>query len=122
MYNDFLQNTLPQFLEDVDFATRQCLWMQQDGVLPHYARNVQNNLNQMFPKRWIERSGKLPPPRSSDTIGSNTLGFFLWGYLKSIMYQEQPITSADMRTQIRMACTSIQVMILMQAEKTFRTA
>jgi len=25
MYNDFLQNTLPQLLEDVDFATRQRL-------------------------------------------------------------------------------------------------
>jgi len=25
MYNDFLQNTLPQFLKDVDLATRQRL-------------------------------------------------------------------------------------------------
>jgi len=37
MYNDFLQNTLLQLLEDVDLATRQCLWMQQDGAPPYYA-------------------------------------------------------------------------------------
>jgi len=55
MYNDFLQNTLPQFLEDA--VTRQRLWMQQDGTSPHYAHNVRNTLNQMFPNRWIGRGG-----------------------------------------------------------------
>jgi len=59
MYNDFLQNTLPQFLEDVDLATRQRLWMQQDGASPHYARNVRSTLNQMFPNRWIGRDGPV---------------------------------------------------------------
>jgi len=55
MYNDFLQNTLPQLLEDVNFVTRQRLWMQQDDP-PRYARNMQNTSNQMCPhwnrKRW----------------------------------------------------------------------
>jgi len=35
------------------------------------------------------------------------------------MYQKQSTTLDDMRTQIRMACASIPVMILMQAERTF---
>jgi len=39
MYNDFLQNTLPQLLED-DLAIQR-LWIQDDGP-PYYARNVRN--------------------------------------------------------------------------------
>jgi len=38
----------------------------------------------------------------------NTIGFFLWGYLKNIMYQEQLTTPDNMRMW-RMACTSIPV-------------
>jgi len=58
VYNDFLQNILPQLLEDVDFAIRQRLWMQQDDT-PHYAHNVRNILNQMFPNRWSGRGGPV---------------------------------------------------------------
>jgi len=36
------------------------------------------------------------------------------------LYQDQPITTSDdMRTQIRMACASISVITLMQAERAF---
>jgi len=88
--------------------------MQQDD--PHYARNVRNTLNQTFSNRWIGRDGPVNWfPRSLDL----TLNFFLWGYLKSIVYQKQPTTPDDIRTQIRMACTSIPVMTLMQAERAF---
>jgi len=89
MYNDFLQNTLPQFLEDVDLSTRQRLWMQQDGDPPHYAHNMQNNFETNVPqtldrKRW---PCKLPPPPLPDCLtllDLTLLDFFLWGYLKSI--------------------------------------
>jgi len=57
IYNDFLQNTLPQLSEDVDLATRQRLWMQQDGA-PH-TRNVRNILNQIFPNCWIGKDGPV---------------------------------------------------------------
>jgi len=56
--------------------------MQQDDALPHYARNVRNILNQMFPNRWIGRSGPVS--------------------------QEQPTILDDMRTRIKMVCVSIQ--------------
>jgi len=82
MYNDFLQNILPQLL-DVDLATRQRLWMQQDSVPPHYARNGRNILNQMFLNRWIGKGGPVSWPfRSSDLT---PLDFF-FDYLKRIVY------------------------------------
>jgi len=34
-YLSFLQNKLPELLEEVDLATRQKMWWQQDGALPH---------------------------------------------------------------------------------------
>jgi len=76
--------------------------MQQDGTSSHYAHNVRNTLNQMFSNRWIGRSGLV-----SWIARSNTIGFFLWDYLKSIVYQKQSTTSDDMRTRIRIACASI---------------
>jgi len=67
MYNDFLQNTPPQILEDVDLGTKQRLWMQQDGAPPHYARNVRNISNQMFSNHSIGRGGPVSwLPRSPD--------------------------------------------------------
>jgi len=51
MYNDFLQNIPLQILEDIDLVIKQCLWIQQDDVPSHYARNVQNTSNQMFSNR-----------------------------------------------------------------------
>jgi len=77
MYNDFLQNTLPQPLEDVDLATRQCLWMQQDSAPSHYARNVRNTLNQMFLNSSLDRKGWLCKLVLQITR-SNTIGFFLF--------------------------------------------
>jgi len=76
MYNNFLQNILLQLLEDVDLATRQRLWMQQDGVPPRYARNVRNILNQTFLNRWIGRDDLVSWSRSSDLT---SLDFF-FGY------------------------------------------
>jgi len=98
MYNDFLQNTLPQLLEDVDFVTRQCLWMQQNA-LPHYTRNVRNTLNQMFPNRkgW---SYKLDSQIARFNI-------FSLGLLEKYRISQEQLTIDDMRMQIRMACASI---------------
>jgi len=67
MYNDFFQNTLPQLLEDVDLATRQCLWIQQDSASslcskrPHYVRNIESDVPQADRKGWPFRSSDLTP-------------------------------------------------------------
>lgn len=85
-YLDFIQNTLPQLLEDVDLATRREMWFMHDGAPPHYALEVRQFLNNQFPRRWIGRGEEAPvkwPPRSPDL---NILDFYFWGFMKGKVY------------------------------------
>jgi hypothetical protein len=54
-YLEFLQNELPEQLEDVPLATRIAMYLQHDGA-PHYTRLVVQHLNDTFPSRWIGRA------------------------------------------------------------------
>ena len=63
-YFDFLQNQLPELLEDVPLRTRGSLIFQQDGAPPHFIRHVRDFLNQHY-QGWIGRAGTIAwPPRS----------------------------------------------------------
>ena len=54
VYVNFLQNVLPQLMEDVHLHVRMDMQMQYDGAPPHYAL-------------WIGRGGPVAwPPRSPD--------------------------------------------------------
>ena len=58
---------------------------QQVGAPPYWGLEVRQFLNETFPDRWIERDGPIPwPTRSLDIT---PLDFFLWGYVKDIIYQ-----------------------------------
>ncbi|RZC40672.1 DDE 3 domain containing protein [Asbolus verrucosus] len=77
MYQDFLDNELPQLPEDVSLGVQQNIWFQ-----PH---------DRDFHGRWI---GPIKwPARSPDLTSPD---FFLWGYLKDKVYQQVPITREDM--------------------------
>jgi len=59
----------------------------QDGAPPHFSCFVTDVLNERFPDAWIGKGGQIPwPPRSSDF---SPLDFFLWGYIKNIVYAEK---------------------------------
>jgi len=63
----FLQKKLPELLEEVDLATRQKMWWQQDGTPPHSHRIVMEYLNNVFHERWLGRYGYIRwPPWSPD--------------------------------------------------------
>jgi len=48
---------------------------------------VTDVLNKRFSNAWIGRGGPIPwPPRSPDL---SPLDFFLWGYIKNIVYAEK---------------------------------
>lgn len=81
------------------------LWFQQDGAPPHYATSVRQWLGEHFPNRWLGRRGAVEwPPRSCDLT---PLDFFLWGYLKELVYTRKPTTLAQLRQQIITAFHSI---------------
>ncbi|XP_054713709.1 uncharacterized protein LOC129223166 [Uloborus diversus] len=68
------------------------MWFQHDGAPAHFSIDVRNYLNATFGARWIGCGGPVPwPPRSPDF---SSLDYFLWGHLKSLVY-ETPVDSDD---------------------------
>ena len=58
---------------------------QQDEAPPHWGKKVREFLDQKFSNRWIGRGGPIFwPPRSPDIT---PLDFFLWGFVKDIVYR-----------------------------------
>jgi len=59
----------------------------QDGAPLHLSCFVTDVLNERFSDAWIGRGGPIPwPPRNLDF---SPLDFFLWGYIKNIVYAEK---------------------------------
>ena len=59
----------------------------QDGAPPHFSCFVTDVLNERFPDAWIGNGGPIPwPPRSPY---HSPFVFFLWGYIKNIVYAEK---------------------------------
>lgn len=85
-YLNFLQNELGGLLEHVPLNLRQNMYFMQDGAPAHFSVQVRNYLNTIFPHRWIGRSGPIPWPARSPDL--NPLDFCVWGYLKTIVYNE----------------------------------
>lgn len=116
-YLRMLRDVLPRMLEFVDENTVQHMWLQQDGAPPHYARPVKNFLNLTYQRRWIGRGGHIAwPPRSPDLTSPD---FFLWGYLKNIVYQTAPTTAEELKGRIRQACRNISANVLRKTVNAF---
>ncbi|ERL96049.1 hypothetical protein D910_00889, partial [Dendroctonus ponderosae] len=78
--------------EDVPFNIRTNMWLLLDGAPPHYHCEVRQFLIANFKNRRIGRNG---------SPGLTPLDFFLWGYIKGIVYHTLPTTSHDLKTRIR---------------------
>ena len=59
----------------------------QDGAPPHFCCFVTDVLNERFPDVWIGRGGPIPWPSRSPDL--SPLDFFLWRYIKNIVYAEK---------------------------------
>ena len=116
-YLEVLQTFLFDYLENVPVHRRQNFFFQQDGAPPHFAVSVRNYLNQTFPGRWIGRRGPVEwPPRSPDL---SPLDFFLWGHLKSVVYQNRPRTLNDLMDAITTECQRISTATLNKVKDSF---
>lgn len=105
-YLHFLQNYLDDLLEDVPLLVIQNLWLQQDGAPPHSSRAVTDWLNVNFNGRWIGRYGPVSwPPRSPDL---NPCDFFLWGFMKQLVYSSAVDNVDDLRSRVASAARHIQ--------------
>lgn len=91
MLEDFF---LPQ-LDQLDLGD---VWFQQDGATAHTCRASMAVLREHFPGRLISLRGDLQwPARSPDLTPCD---FFLWGYLKSLVYANRPRTLQQLKTNI----------------------
>ncbi|GFX73027.1 DDE_3 domain-containing protein [Trichonephila clavipes] len=91
---------------------RRCkeLWFQQDGATCHTARATIDLLKDTFRDRLISRLGPVNwPPRSCDLT---PLDYFLWGYVKSLVYADNPQTLDHLEDNIRRVIADIQPQML----------
>lgn len=117
LFHDFLENILPEVIEDVPLNLREECWMQLDGAPAHYGRQVQHWLDENYPRRWIGRQGGnrqnlIPgegpvacPARSPDL---NPLDYYVWGHVKGIVYATQINTRDELTERIQNACNELR--------------
>jgi hypothetical protein len=82
------------------------VWFQHDGAPAHFERKVRAYLDEVFPDRWIGRSGPVAwPPRSPDL---SPLDFFLWSNVKDRVFDGPPPRDvAELKTRINAAVAAI---------------
>ncbi|GFV50613.1 hypothetical protein TNCV_2212761 [Trichonephila clavipes] len=86
------------------------LWFQQDGATCHTARATIDLLKDTFGDRLISRFGPVNwPPRSCDLT---PLDYFLWGYVKSLVYADKPQTLDHLEDNIRRVIADIRAQML----------
>ena len=116
MLSEFL---VPELVAD---GTKDTVVFQQDGASAHTALITRSYLNEQFPNRWIGKGGNRPwAARSPDLT---PLDFFVWGYIKSIIYATRISNIAELKAQITEAANSITPTMLenvfVEVENRFR--
>ncbi|GFX72915.1 uncharacterized protein TNCV_1698121 [Trichonephila clavipes] len=98
------------FIPELNNHDVQELWFQQDGATCHTARATIDLLKDTFGDRLISRFGPLNwPPRSCDLT---PLDYFLWGYVKSLVYADKPQTLDHLEDNIRRVIADIRPQML----------
>ncbi|GFW89093.1 putative LOC100569746 [Trichonephila clavipes] len=91
------------FIPELNNHDVQELWFQQDGATCHTARATIDLLKDTFGDRlnW--------PPRSCDLT---PLDYFLWNYVKSLVYADKPQTLDHLEDNIRRVIADIRPQML----------
>lgn len=112
-YLNFLQNELPALIENSNLSeeVRHRIIFMHDGAPAHYTRFVRDHLNAVYGDDWIGRGGPITwPPRSPDL---NPCDFFLWGYIKNIVYRGADThNEEEIRARIDAAFASIDPVMI----------
>ncbi|GFW81037.1 uncharacterized protein TNCV_4804051 [Trichonephila clavipes] len=98
------------FIPELNNHDVQELWFQQDGATCHTARATIDLLKDTFGDRLISRFGPVNwPPRFCDLT---PLDYFLWGYVKSLVYADKPQTFDYLEDNIRRVIADIRPQML----------
>ncbi|GFV89143.1 uncharacterized protein TNCV_4913421 [Trichonephila clavipes] len=98
------------FIPELNNHDVQELWFQQNGATCHTARATIDLLKDTLGDRLISRFGLVNwPPRSCDLT---PLDYFLWGYVKSLVYANKPQTLDHLEDNIRCVIADIRTQML----------
>ncbi|GFW58947.1 transposable element Tc3 transposase [Trichonephila clavipes] len=98
------------FIPELNNHDVQELWFQQDGATCHTARETIDLLKDTFGDRLILRFGPVNwPPRPCDLT---PLDYFLWGYVKSLVYAGKPQMLDPLEDNIRRVIADIRPQML----------
>ncbi|GFW09696.1 transposable element Tc3 transposase [Trichonephila clavipes] len=98
------------FIPELNNRDVQELWFQQDCATCHTARATIDLLKDTFGDRLISRFGPVNwPPRSCDLT---PLDYFLWGYVKSLVYVDKPQMLDHLEDNIHRVFEDIQPQML----------
>ncbi|GFS64358.1 putative LOC100569746 [Trichonephila clavipes] len=98
------------FIPELNNHDVQELWFQQDGATCHTARATIDLLKDTLGDRLISRFGPVNwPLRSCDLT---PLDYFLWGYVKSLVYADKPQTLDHLEDNIRRVIADIRPQML----------
>ncbi|GFV93908.1 DUF4817 domain-containing protein [Trichonephila clavipes] len=98
------------FVPELNNHDVQELWFQQDGATCQTPRATIDLLKDTFGDRLISRFGPVNwPPRSCDLT---PLDYFLWGYVKSLVYADKPQTLDHLENNIRRVIADIRPQML----------
>lgn len=102
-YRSMISEWLWPILENMDIDS---FWFQQDGATCHSALETVALLHDKFPNRVISRHGDREwPARSCDLTPCD---FFLWGFVKSKVYENNPQTIPELKENIQAVINNIQ--------------
>ncbi|GFW15823.1 DUF4817 domain-containing protein [Trichonephila clavipes] len=91
------------------------LWFQQDGATCHTARATIDLLKDTFGDRLISRFGPVNRPRRSCDL--TPLDYFLWGYVKSLVYADKSQTLDYLEDNIRRVIANIRPQVLQKCHR-----
>ncbi|GFX60667.1 uncharacterized protein TNCV_4917171 [Trichonephila clavipes] len=98
------------FIPELNNHDVQELWFQEDGATCHTARATIDLLKDTLGDRLISRFGPVNwPPRSCDLT---PLDYFLWGYVKSLVYADKPQTLDHLEDNILRVIADIRPQML----------
>ncbi|GFV27235.1 putative DD41D transposase [Trichonephila clavipes] len=103
------------FIPELNNHDVQELWFQQDGATCHTARATIDLLKDTFGEHLISRFGPVNwPPRSCDLT---PLDYFLWGYVKSLVYADKLQTLDHLEDNIRRVISDIRPQMLEKSHR-----
>jgi hypothetical protein len=105
-YEVFLRNELPGLVEDIPLMIRSHMYFQHDVAPPHYTRQVREYLNESFPNRFVGRGGPIAWPTMLPDL--TPLDYYLWGHMKTLVYETKVDSRAALRHLIFVAAEHIR--------------